>query len=417
MTYWNFRHKFNLDFDTIFSSPLSLWIIAIISAVMMWVHVTSTDEENFLTRKFSCPIEYRSLDPQAILRGRTSEVDLEIKGPEKLMLNLNYDQIKVYVDARNLIPGKKYSQNISVELPDNLKFVSCTPSQVTLDLVRQVTRLMQVEIVLPQNIPEGQYIEDVEIIPKEVGIKGAEDDVAKVGALRITPSFEELQSGRELLMAVKFSQSEPFEGSVNIEPAQVRFKANIARGLPRKKIPVNVKLTGELNGDFEIRSIVTEPSEIQIEGNTEDLAKIEAVETENIDVSNFVSDQIIVAPLKSFDVAGISVLNNKSIRLNIKLGEVRAEKNFSNIPVELKNISDASKNWSVTPPSVNLVVEGRPSLIEKFTVENSGLKVYVDMSNIFITPVVLPVRSEIISEDAFKITRIEPSNITVNMNE
>ena len=417
MTFWNFRQKFNLDFDTIFSSPLALWVIAIISAVMMWFHVTSTDEENFLTRKFSCPIEYRSLDPQAILRGRTSEVDLEIKGPEKLMLNLNYDQIKVYVDARNLIPGKKYSQNISVELPDNLKFVSCTPSQVTLDLVRQVTRLMQVEIVLPQNIPEGQYIEDVEIIPKEVGIKGAEDDVAKVGALRITPSFEELQSGRERLMAVKFTQSEPFEGSVNIEPAQVRFKANIARGLPRKKIPVNVKLTGELNGDFEIRSIVTEPSEIQIEGNTADLAKVEAVDTENIDVSNFVGDQIIVVPLKSFDVPGISILNNKSIRLNIKLGEVHAEKIFSNVPVELKNISDASKNWSVTPPSVNLVVEGRPSLIEKFTVENSGLKVYVDMSNIFITPVVLPVRSEIISEDAFKITRIEPNNITVNMNE
>ena len=84
---------------------------------------------------------------------------------------------------------------------------------------------------------------------------------------------------------------------------------------------------------------------------------------------------------------------------------------------ELKNISDASKNWSVTPPSVNLVVESRPSLIEKFTVENSGLKVYADMSNIFITPVVLPVRSEIISDDAFRIIRIEPNNITVSMNE
>ena len=204
----------NLNLDTILTSSWALWAISIITAVLMWAYVTGMDESSYITRKFSCPLEYNGLDSQAILRGRLSEVDVELRGPEEVMMKLDYNSVSAYVDARNLVPGKRYTVNINVSNPANTTLVSCFPSQVVMDLVRQVTRLMTVETILPQNIPEGQYIEGVEIIPKEVGIKGAEDDVAKVGSVRVTPTIEELQEGRDLLMPVKFSQSEPFEGSV-----------------------------------------------------------------------------------------------------------------------------------------------------------------------------------------------------------
>lgn len=403
------------DFDEILTSPWALWLIAITSAVLMWLYVTGMDESEYLTRKFSCNLEYRSLDPQTILRGRLSEVDVEIRGPEEAVMRLNYDSVKAYVDARNLAPGKRYTQNINVELPGNINLVSVFPSQVVLDLVRQVTRLMNVETILPQNIPEGQYIEGVEIIPKEVGIRGAEDDVAKVGSLRVTPTIEELQSGRELLMPVKFSQSEPFEGSVTIEPAQVRFKGNLARGLPRKRVPVNVRLTGELDGDYEIRSVITDPSEVQIEGDAEALSKVEAIDTETVDISLLDSDQVIVAPLKVPDIEGVSLVNASSVRLSLQLSEVRAEKKIANIPIELRGVVDSSQQWFCSPSGISVTIESIPSRIESFSPESAGLKAFVDLSNIFMTPVTLPVRTEITSGDIFKVTRIEPQNVTVNI--
>lgn len=403
----------NFQLEGILTSNLALWIISIAISITMWVYVTGMDESQYITRKFSCPLEYRNLDSQALLRGRLSEVDLEIRGPEEAIIRLDYNSVAAYVDARSLIPGKRYTVNINVDIPENITLVSCFPSQAVVDLVRQVTRLMTIETVLPQNIPEGQYIEGVEIIPREVGIRGAEDDVAKVGAVRITPTIAELQEGRELLMPVKFAQSEPFDGTVTIEPAQVRFRGTLARGLPRKRVPVNVRLAGELDSDYEIRSIITDPSEIQIEGENEELAKIEAVDTEIIDISLLNSDQVVLAPLKQPESIDVKI-SASSVRVSLQLAETRAERKISNVPVEIRGAEDSARYIS-SPSVVSVTVEGRPSIISALSPEEAGLKAFVDMENIFMTPAALPVRTEILSDDnKFHVTRVEPQNVTVN---
>ena len=406
--------KLNMTFDELLSSSFTLRIISITAAVLMWMYVIGMDEAEYITRKFSCPLEYLELDSQIILRGRISEVDVELRGPEALMLGLDYNSVRAYVDARNLAPGKRYTMNVNVDNPPNIVLVSCFPSQVVLDLVRQVTRLMTVETVLPQNIPEGQYIEGIEIIPKEVGVRGAEDDIAKIGALRITPTIEELQSGREMLMPVKLSQSEPFEGSVAIEPAQVRFKGTLARGLPKKRVPVNVRFAGELNADYEVRSIITDPSEIQIEGSSADLAKIETVDTETIDITLIDSNQVLAVPLKNPDVEGVT-LNVSSVRVNLQLGETRAERKLTNIPVEIRGAAE-NTSYICNPSGVSVTIEGRPSLIEAFEPDGNKIRAFADMSNIFMTPVTLPVRTEIASADFFRVTKVEPQNVTVNVS-
>ncbi|MBQ7169480.1 MAG: hypothetical protein IJR63_06230 [Synergistaceae bacterium] len=402
-----------IDLNSIFSSPLTLWIISVTLSVMMWIYVTGLEEAESITRKFSCPLEYRGLDSQAMLRGRLSEVDIEIRGTEAAIMSLNYDAVKAYVDARNLLPGKRYTVSINVECPNTVMLMSVFPSQTTLDIVRQVTRLMTVETVLPQDIPEGQYIDGVEIIPREVGLKGAEDDIAKVGSVRITPSIEELQKGTEQLIPVKLSQSEPFEGSVNIEPPQVRFRGTLARGLPRKRVPVTVRLAGKLDADYEVKSIATDPSDVQVEGKAEDLARVEAVNTEVIDISLMNADRVIVVPLRQPDVDGVTLPNASSVRVSIQLSEVRAEKMISHIPVELRGTA-SPEGWTVSPSSVTVTVEGRPSLIESFDPVSAGLRAYADMTNIFMSPVMLPVRTEIQSSDIFRAVRVEPQNITVS---
>ena len=409
------RKFFSLD--NLLDSSWFLWAISIISAVMMWVYVTGLDESSYITRKFTCELEYRGVEAQAILRGKISEIDVEIRGPEDAIMRLDYNLVHAYVDARNLLPGKRYTVNINVEIPSDIELVSFTPSQAVLDLVRQVTRLMNVETIVPANIPEGHYIEGVEIIPKEVAIKGAEDDLAKIGSVRVTPTVEELQKGNELLMPVKFSQSEPFVGQVTIEPAQVRFRGTLASGLPRKKVPVNARLAGHLDSDFEIRAVVVDPSEIQIEGSTADLAKVEAVDTEVMDISMLARDQVIIAPLKAPDVPGVSLINNTGVKVSLSLSEARAEKMFVNIPVEVMN-GEQGKKYVCTPASVAITLEGRPSLVANITPEELNLRTFVDMTNIFMTPATLPVKAEILSEDTrFKVNLIEPANITVNITE
>lgn len=404
----------DFDINGILTSPWALWAISISLSVAMWVYVTGMEESAYITRKFSAVLEYRGLDTQSMLRGKLSEVDIEVRGTEAAMTLLDYDSVRAYVDARNLLPGKRYTVNINVEYPPSVSLVSCFPSQTTLDIVRQVTRLMTVETVLPSNIPEGQYLEGVEIIPKEVGVKGAEDDVAKIGSVKVTPSVDELKNANGQMLPVKFEQSEPFEGSVTLEPAQVRFRGSLVYGLPRKRIPVIVRLAGTLDADYEVRSIVTDPSEVQVEGESEYLAKVEAVNTDVIEISSFTSDSVIVASLKQPEVEGVSLVGVSSVKVTVQLSEARAEKMIRNVPVELRG-HDEPHNWMCTPQTVTVTVEGRPSLIEKFDAEEAGLKVYADMTNIFMTPVTLPVYTEMTSGDNLRISRTEPANVTVNV--
>ncbi len=101
------------------------------------------------------------------------------------------------------------------------------------------------------------------------------------------------------------------------------------------------------------------------------------------------------------------------MRVNLQLGETRAERKLTNIPVELRGTSE-KQNYICNPSGVSITIEGRPSLIERFEPGESTIRAYADMSNIFMTPVTLPVRTEIVSRDTFRITRVEPQNVTVN---
>ena len=403
------------NFDEILTSPWCLWAISVMAALLMWFYVTESDSGGYMTRRFSCPLEYQSLDPQATLRNRVSEVDIEIRGLEAVMARLDYDSISCVVDLKNLSPGKKYTQEVKVNLPPNVSLVSATPSQVVVDLLRQVTRLMTVEVVLPSDIPEGQYLEGVEVLPKEVAIRGGEKDISKIGAIRALPTIQELQSGKELFLPVKLSQSEPFEDEVTLEPSQVRVRASLVRGLPKKKVPVNVRLSGKPSSDFEVKAIVTEPSEVQIEGTAARLAQVSEVETETVDISWVSADQSLVVPLKAPSAKGVSIVNLKSVRLSIQLEPVRATTQFSNFPVALRGSGDVA-HWAISPSTVVVTLEGPVSRMADIQPGDVGLQAYVDVSNIFVDSAALPVRAEVASED-LKVVKIEPSTVNVSAVE
>ena len=401
--------------DDLLTSPWMLWAISVTAAVLMWFYVVNVDEANYVSRKFACPLEYRSLDPQTVLRSRVSEVDVEIRGLERDVALLDYNQISCYVDAKNLAAGMRYTQNVNVQLPPDITLVSCVPSQVVLDLVRQVSRLMPVEVALPKNIPEGQYLEGVEVTPREITIHGTEGDVAKVGSLQVIPTVAELQSGKELLLPVKFNQSEPFEGSVVLEPPQARVRGALVRGLPKKRVPVNVRLSGKPAADFEVRSVLTEPLEVSVEGETDRLTQVAAVDTETVDISLLSADQTIVVPLRAPEVEGTALSGVKSVRLTLRFSEMKAGKQLANVPIRIQGGGGAA-HWTVSPSSAVVTIESAPSRMENITGENIGLDLYVDLSGIYVTPVDLPVRWKPVSGD-YRVIKIEPSTVTVNAAE
>jgi YbbR domain-containing protein len=368
------------------------------------------------TRELLCQLEYRNLAPELGIRNAVKEITVEIEASESVMNRLEYDSVLCEVDLKKLSSGK-YRETVKATAPQNVRLVSITPSRVDVELIRLAGRMIPVEVTLPQDIPAGRYLEAVEIVPKELNVKGTDRDLAKIGSISITPTFQELEGGKELLLPVKIAQSEPFEDEVILEPSQVKMNATLVTGLPRKKVAVNARLSGKPSMDYAVRSVTTDPAEVMLQGTKAKLDAISAIDTETVDITDISEDQTLIVPLRPFDDKEISTVDVKSAKLLIQLEPITAQKQLSGIPITIEGMAEEDKSkWTVGPPVADVTVEASPSRMETFDHEALGLEVFVDLSNIFLRKTTLPVRAAFASGD-FKIIKIDPSTVTVSTVE
>ncbi|MDR2175711.1 MAG: hypothetical protein LBO82_07205 [Synergistaceae bacterium] len=406
-------------FDDFLAYPAVLWAISLAIAVSLWFYSIEQGGAENEQRRFLVRISYKNLAPQVSLRNAVQEAEVEIEAAEEVMSRLRHDDITCEVDLRDLSSGR-YRLAARIVLPQNVALMSVTPSMIDVELIRQAGRVFSVGVALPGDIPAGRYLEAVEIVPREVSVKGTEKDLAKIGAVNIAPTLGELESGKELFLPAIIAQSEPFEDEVLVEPPQVRVNAVLATGQPRKKVIVNVRLSGKPHGDYVVRSVTTDPAEVMVQGAQEKLASLSAVDTETVDISGISSDQRIVVPLRPMKERGVSVMDVQSVGLLIQLEPIKAQKQLSGVPVAIEGLTEGpagapesgGKKWAVEPGVVDVTLEASPSRMADPDPASPGLRVFVDMSNIFLHRTVLPVRA-VVSADDFRIVKIEPPTVTV----
>jgi YbbR domain-containing protein len=377
----------------------------------MWFYVTDTGEAANEKRKFLVQIEYRNLDPQLIARGSMRQVEVEVEAPEKVMNQLNYDSILCEVDLRGRSPGK-YREIVRAKAPQNVAVTSVIPSVMDIELLRQAGRVFSVELALPQDIPAGRYLEAVEIVPRELNVKGTEKDLAKIGSIVVAPTLKELENGKDLLLPVKITQSEPFEDEVIVEPAQVRLNAALVTGLPRKKVGVNVRLSGKPSPDYAVRFVLTDPAEVMVQGDKAKLAALSAVDTELVNIAGIAANQTMQVPLRPFKDKGLSLLDNNSVKISVQLERIKAQRQISGVPVVIDG--QGAEKWAAAPAIVDVTIEAPPSLMETFDSKKFEIRAFVDVSNVFLRKMTLPVRAAVSGD--FGVVKIEPSTVTVNVN-
>jgi len=397
--------------DEMLTSRLVLWAISVAAALSMWYFIIGGSGAENEIRKLLVRVEYLNLLPQITVRSSVSEVLVEIEAPIRVMDNLSHDSVVCEVDLKGLSSGK-YRPSVRLKLPPNVVLRSVTPSELDIELVRQIARVLPVEVTLPQDIPAGQYLEAVGVVPKEINVKATERDMAKIGSVSVAPTFFELHTGKELLLPVKVTQSQPFEDEVILEPTQVKINATLVTGVPRKKVPVNVRLIGSPHGDYAVRTLTTDPAEVMVEGEKESLDKISAVDTETVDITDLSADQTMVVPLRAFADKGVWPVHVSAVRLSIHLEPIVAQKLISNVAVSVHGAAGQAK-WAVHPPTADVTIEAPPSVMETFDLSAFQPRAFVDVSGIFLRKAVLPVWTEPVSGD-FKIVKVEPSTATVS---
>ena len=397
--------------DNILAKPFSLWVISIIIAVGLWAYVIGAQqEEGQKSRTVLCKVEYVNVAPQLEMKNRLNEVWVYVSGLESAINDLSEKEIVCEVDARGLTTGR-YRLPINIALPSGISLKEFRPSQADVELVRYADRLVEVEVVLPKDLQEGFYLDSVEIVPKQVTIKGIEKDLVRIGKIKISPTLEELKSGKELFLPPEYESSEPFDEYVNMEPKQVRLKAVIVSGNPRRMIPVKARMSGTPDEDYALLSTTVTPAELLVEGHKAVLDKLPSIETATVDITGIKESASMVVSIRPPQDRSIKVLGEGTVKVSLTLQPISATKEIVSIPVKVEGSGQV--NWKITPSAVTVTIEGLPSNINGSAANSLDIAAYVNADNIFSRQASLPVRTRIDS-DLFKVTKVDPYMISIS---
>lgn len=394
--------------DDILAKPISLWVISLIVAMGLWFYVAGREDTIEKQRTVACKIEFLNLASQLEIKTPTSEVWVDVFGSESDIDRLSASDIICEVDTRGLAAGR-YRLSVRTTIPTGLRLREVRPSQIDVELLRYADRLIPIEVVLPNELPEGTYLDSVEIIPKEITVRGVERDLAKIGGCKIFPTADELQSGKELLLTPEVERSSTFDEKVSVEPAQVRFKAVLARGNPKRMVPVNARIVGAPSDDYVVQSTTIDPAEMLVEGPKNALDKIRVLDTERIDISGISESKSMVVRVRPPLDVSLKIVGEHNVKVSIALQPRSATKEIVNVPVRIEG---ASSNWGVSPNTVTITIEGLPSVIGSSDISSVDVSAVVNAENLFTPKAVVPVRARITS-DSFKIIKVDPATVSL----
>jgi YbbR domain-containing protein len=120
-----------------------------------------------------------------------------------------------------------------------------------------------------------------------------------------------------------------------------------------RDLPVHVVTNGTPADGYRIGSIEVTPSRVQVRAPSKEIANLEAVDTEAVDVTGLTTDIEHVAAITS--AGGMMRVEPSEVMVKIGLAPVIATKDFHGVPVIIRNTQYQSK---LEPSRVNLTLRG-----------------------------------------------------------
>jgi YbbR domain-containing protein len=135
-------------------------------------------------------------------------------------------------------------------------------------------------------------------------------------------------------------------------------------------LPIHLVSTGKVADGYRIASIEFTPSTVRVRAPSKQLARIEAVDTEAVDLTGLSTDVTRQVALAS--PGEMSRVEPTQVTVKISLSQEITSRDFHGVPVEVRDTDYQSK---VAPERINLTVRGPKRTLAKLVLKGA---VYVD---------------------------------------
>lgn len=362
---------------------LIIKIICLLLSFGLWLYVSNV-ENPLRTRELNnIPVELineASLADSkfAIENKQQFTVDLNIEGPSSEVLKAKKEDFKIVADmsAYALKAGENSIPVQIISAPQNINIKNNGFLGVKINLEELVKKDFTIKSKVNVTYKENIYEKEQTIDPKTVTVTGGKSSVDKIADAILVGEEKNIDKNLQNDHDIKFVDSYGNEVS-NIEPdaKTAKLSISVTNG---KVVPINLKTSGTVPNGFVLDGYELSRNNVNVLGDSGNLSKVQAIDTEPVDISSLQEDSEINAKLSLPD--GINVEDGDNfikVKFKIKKDEDATKNIVCN--VQIKNLNDTFLVES-EKLTTNVTVIGTQAALDK--ISSGNINVVLDLSNL-----------------------------------
>jgi YbbR domain-containing protein len=358
--------------------PLKLAAIVLASLLYGGLVLSQT------TQPFSDPVPIRIENAPAdviVLSNLGSVTRISYVAPPDLGLRIDSSTFDATVDLDNVEPtGEAVSVNVTVDAVDNrIQVLDFEPRAISVTVDRLGSREVPIEAVL-QPLPSGLDAGEPVLELETAVVSGPQSVVEGVVAVRAEIAIDATGVDvNELVPLIAVGATGQLLGDderIEVEPALVRVRVPVFTDRRTKSLPVTPVITGDPAAGFEVASVSVDPIVVNVEGDANDLAGLERLDTVAVVVtgaSSEVSQEVgLVLP------SGVQALGRGTVEVTVELRPVTATRTYEAGLVLVGERPDS--RYELSTDRVLVTIAG--SVAELDRLANTSLTLNVDVTDL-----------------------------------
>ncbi len=255
-----------------FGRNLGLMLLSLVLAFFFWAVATEAkDPTQDAPFGSSIPIEVTGLDEGLLAYGMNgTRVRVELRAPQSVWETLGSDSLRAYIDLSEVTTGTlTVPIRVDVQVTP-VQVLKITPPEVSLTIEHIAEKEITVTTRLEGTSVFGFGVDDPEVVPQTVRVRGPASWVSKVTQAQVTVSVQGQQSDvRGDYQPVLLDQNEHAVDNVESIPKAVTINVPISPLGYVRDLAVTVAWEGQPASGYRISNLVVDPQLVKVYGRVE----------------------------------------------------------------------------------------------------------------------------------------------------
>lgn len=393
-------------------------LISLIFAIALWYYVVSETNPNIKKDYKSIPVMYKNEDVLkkknlTIVDPIDPVVNITLEGKRNVISRVNRDDILVYADMNEINENGEVSLNFST--PQGTSIIEKSDYKIALKLDEIMTLVKKIEVKRIGELPsDNTTVTDIEVVPGEVKITDQKELIDKISKVIVPVDLSVITQDTSISKKVQVFDSNDTEiKDLNIENTDVTVNVFVSS---TKQVPIKIAYKNQ-PFDFNSGDLKLGKSKITIIGQKEKLDKIKEINTEVVDLSEFVNNTTKNVKLEFPE--GISPLSGEDRFIDVtyssNVGEGKPSKLFNVSTENIEVINKEKGKALILPPELSEIsvrVFGDEKVIE--TIKLKDFKLKIDLKDLTDGEHSVPIIIEL-NKEGITNTLVYPTTIKIKI--